>query len=139
MLLIIPNTYPIIRHPQESRYGLFTNGSSRLWSYGVHSNPTAYGFGHLFTVHGLYYWKRDLAIVQRRMKSDPCFANIRNIWDIYNADGSSSTVQSLLAALRWAAHNIPGLHDLTDCLVQSPQPPFSVLGSAEVLSFATVE
>ena len=33
----------------------------------------------------MYYWRRDLAIVQQRITNDPCFANVRNIVDIYDA------------------------------------------------------
>jgi hypothetical protein len=110
---------------EEAHYGLFANGSSRLWAYQDGVNPTAYGFGHLFQVHKLYYWQRDQQIVEQRQLS-PCFANIRNPMNIYLGDGTSLETQRLLDLIVDVLARIPELSNITDCLTQLPQPPFGI-------------
>ena len=111
---------PLVRE-QEANYGLFASGSQRLWSWGRDVNPTAYGFGHVWAVHDLYYWERDHRIATEG-QLNPCFMNIRNPLDIFVGDGTSlleSTVLKWLdAALRW----VPGVRDVSDCLQQPTEP-----------------
>jgi hypothetical protein len=109
---------------EEAQYGLFASGSSRLWAYKDGINPTAYGFGHLFQVHRLYYWQRDQQIVEQRQLS-PCFANIRNPLNIYLGDGTSPATQLLFDAIVEVLSGVPELSNITDCLTQLPQPPFA--------------
>ena len=75
-----------------------------MWAYGTNVNPTAYGFGELWTVHTLYYWQRDHAIAVER-ELHPCFANIRTLADIYNGDGIGALG---MAAFEWLALHLSG-------------------------------
>lgn len=107
-----------IAQDQELRYGLFAEGSGRLQAWGVHINPTAYGFGHLWAVHNLYYWHRDHLIAVQNERS-PCFMNIRSPLDIYLGDGDSPLLQRIMAGLsRSLGKDVPFLQ----CLAQPAQP-----------------
>ena len=134
----------------EGRYGLFAAGSERLWAYGENVNPTAYGFGHLWAVHDLYYWRRDQRIAEEAVgvpgagsagggggepgtevnASSACFANIRNPLDIYAGDGTGRLLEAALAWVEREADRGGGaaarlLGNASACLVQEPRPPLS--------------
>merc|ERR1711933_663579 len=94
---------------QEARYGLFAKGSARLWQWGYGANPTAYGFGHSWPIHRLYYWRRDHAIVAERVM-DPCYAPIVNVLDVTQGGGTGAVEHAAVAALQRALSHTP-LHD----------------------------
>eukprot|EP01062_Namystynia_karyoxenos_P037106 TRINITY_DN2701_c0_g2_i1.p1 TRINITY_DN2701_c0_g2~~TRINITY_DN2701_c0_g2_i1.p1 ORF type:complete len:806 (+),score=279.42 TRINITY_DN2701_c0_g2_i1:73-2418(+) len=108
---------------QEARYGLFANGSARLWAYGFGVNPTAYGYGHSWPVHRLYYWRRDHALVAQGI-DNPCFASILTPLDVMRGGGVTYTAEQLMADAERALSGTE-LHYLTDCLTQTQPPPFS--------------
>ena len=107
----------------EQRYGLFAAGPERMWGWGRGVNPTAYGFGHLWPAHNLYYWRRDQHIVEQRI-SNPCAFNDRNPLDIYSGSGTSNLTHALLKLAREALKNVTGVDDLSDCLGQPDAPWF---------------
>lgn len=86
---------------QEARYGLFAKGSSRLWEWGLHINPSGYQYGSLWAVHRLYYWQRDQEIVEQQIVS-PCFRNIINPVDQLAGSGEAPAVHDILAILQSA-------------------------------------
>eukprot|EP00937_MAST-01D_sp_MAST-1D-sp2_P003187 g3187.t1 len=137
--------------PAEARYGLAARGSARLWAYGRNANPTAYGFGHLWQVHGLYYWRRDQRIAENAVglaaggrgtepgtevsPASPCFANVRNPLDIYEGDGTGPVVAAALRWLEKVADAGSGVvarvwGNISACLVQEPLPPLAPNASA---------
>ena len=118
-----------------------------MWAYGENVNPTAYGFGHLWQVHELYYWRRDQLIAEEAVgvpgagsggettevnASSPCFANIRNPLDIYEGDGTTRLLEAALAWIEREADEGSGaaarlVGNVSACLVQEPRPPLSVV------------
>ena len=57
---------------------------------GWRTNPTAYPFGYLWTVHSLYYWWRDLGQAERGSPSaalSPCYLNFEFPYDVVLGGG----------------------------------------------------
>ena len=103
---------------QEKRYGLFAEGSKRLWAFGDEANPTSYGFGHLWPVHSLHYWRRDHAIAFQG-ETHPCFANIRDLADIYFGDGVDLKMEELF---EYIARHFGKGDGLAACLAPKAEP-----------------
>lgn len=124
---------PLVK-AQETRYGLFAKGSDRLWAYGHGVNPSSYGRGQYWTVHSLYYWRRDEAIVEHAVRS-VCYMNINDLAELYTGDGPTATQRMLIDIVQKAMHRIPVVHDLTDCLTMLSKPTFpeSALSGFQVL------
>jgi hypothetical protein len=113
--------FPLV-HAQEQRYGLFAQGSARLWAYGRDVNPSGYGRGHYWTVHSLYYWRRDQEIVTKGVFS-PCFMSINDALELYLGDGATGIEEALAHIAKDVLQRIPFVGALSDCLVPESHPP----------------
>ena len=66
---------------QESRYRVSPPERISGWRK---KNPTAYGFGYLWTVHSLYYFWREYGLVQQGGEDallEPCYLNVQEVSD----------------------------------------------------------
>ncbi|MBN2340473.1 MAG: hypothetical protein JXX29_12575 [Deltaproteobacteria bacterium] len=81
-------------------------------------NPTAYHFGYLWTVHSLYYWKRD-HLKLSRARVHPCDANIFDPFELAYGQVPDSPGFRLLRLL---INTIPGLEQWKECLTVSGVP-----------------
>jgi len=101
---------------REAHYGL-GNRSSQVSSW-RHPNPTAYNYGYLWPVHHLFYWQRDQAIVESRIR-DLCFASINDPVELGLRGGGSDAAHRWRHRLHWLLGDGP----LTGCLeVQRAEP-----------------
>jgi hypothetical protein len=65
---------------------------------GWRTNPTAYGFGYLWTARSLYYWWRDEAKAVLITKS-PCYMNVYDPAKIAFGEGNLVSVATVLSKL----------------------------------------
>ncbi|MBN2527918.1 MAG: hypothetical protein JXR76_16130 [Deltaproteobacteria bacterium] len=81
------------------------------------ANPTAYEFGYLWTVHDLYYWRRDHLKVTTQ-NDNPCFANIYDPFLLaFGTPAAESRVSKVIALL----NRVTKL-DWQSCLTLEPLP-----------------
>lgn len=83
------------------------------------TNPTAYHYGYLWTVHTMYYWWRDeLKAVTSSLS--PCAMNLINPAAVAMGEGP---LADILRWIRDSGEGIPFLPSLNDCLAEPPEPP----------------
>jgi len=92
-------------------------------------NPTAYNYGYLWPAHNLFYWQRDQAIVEGRIR-DPCFGSINDPVELGLRGGGSSSVHRFRHYLR----QIFGRAPYINCLEVQQQEPTPLVDMANQLS-----
>ena len=93
---------------------------------GWRSNPTAYGYGYLWTVHSAYYFWRDYSQATNSSIStkSPCFMNIITPIDI--AFGPGKLLNISLEIGNWLdEHNLPSLGNCTEQPSSEPVYPYT--------------
>eukprot|EP00927_Polykrikos_kofoidii_P054344 TRINITY_DN48772_c0_g1_i1.p1 TRINITY_DN48772_c0_g1~~TRINITY_DN48772_c0_g1_i1.p1 ORF type:complete len:920 (+),score=96.32 TRINITY_DN48772_c0_g1_i1:123-2762(+) len=100
---------------REAWYGIADDASARQVFGWRPPNPTAYNFGYLWPVHHLFYWQRDQAIVEARVRN-PCFASINDPIELGLRGGGGRFVRGSRSVLQTILINRLWKFGLGDCL-----------------------
>ncbi|CAK0875325.1 unnamed protein product, partial [Prorocentrum cordatum] len=114
---------------REAQYGLAAKAGKQIYGWRP-PNPTAYHYGYLWAAHRLFYWQRDQAIVEHRVKN-PCFGTINSAVQLGLQGGGRRFVHQLRELLERALDNRLWAFGLAECLDVPEREPSPLEDAAE--------